>query len=98
MMTFGYAKDYTYRGDSTLTIRVRIPSIHGPYNQKDANGKVLHNYVRDEDLPYYQSIILSQMPKDGDVVVLANTNNSEKNPDFIVIGVTGSSYTSGADI
>ena len=97
-MTFGYAKDFYYTSDSTMQIRVRIPSIHGPYRQQDAGGKTLHNYVQDTDLPYYPSIILPQVPKDGDVVVLSSINNSEVKPEFMVIGLTGASYTSGADM
>lgn len=98
MMTLGYAKDYYYAGDSTMQIRVRIPSIHGPYKQQDAGGKTLRNYIRDEDLPYYPSILLPQSPKEGDVVVLSSVNNSERKPEFMVIGLTGASYTSGSDI
>lgn len=94
MMVMGYAKDYYFANDSSLRIRVRIPSIHGPYKQTDANGQTIRNYTRDEDLPYYQSVLLPHNPKDGDVVVLCSTNNSEKNPDFIVVGVTGSNYSS----
>lgn len=94
-MTFGYAKDYYYTGDSTLMVRVRIPSIHGPYNQSDAGGRIIRNYVSDADLPYFQSILLHRLPKDGDVVLLSSTNNSESNPDFVVIGLTGASYDSG---
>lgn len=98
MMVLGYAKDYYYAGDSSLQIRVRIPSIHGPYRQQDAGGKTVRNYVQDSDLPYYQSIILPRTPRDGDVVVLASMNNSESKPDFMVVGTTGSSYNSGANI
>ncbi|MCM1224573.1 MAG: hypothetical protein NC548_60005 [Lachnospiraceae bacterium] len=98
MMVLGYAKDYYYAGDSSLQIRVRIPSIHGPYRQQDAGGKTIRNYVEDADLPYYQSILLPRNPRDGDVVVLSSMNNSESKPDFLVIGLTGSSYTSGSSI
>ena len=98
MMVLGYAKDYYYSGDSTLMIKVRIPNIHGPYKQSNAGGRIVRNYVEDADLPYFQSILLPRMPKDGDVVLLANLNNSEKSPDFIVIGVTGASYNTGLEI
>lgn len=98
MMVLGYAKDYYYAGDSSLMVKVRIPNIHGPYKQSDAKGKIIHNFVEDSDLPYYQSVLLPQMPKDGDVVVLANMNSSERNPNFLVVGLTGASYTSGKDL
>lgn len=98
MMTFGYAKSSYYAGDSTFMIKVRIPSIHGPYKQSDAGGQRMYTYVTDDDLPYYPSILLPRTPQDGDVVVLANTNTSETNPDFIVIGLTGASYISGSNI
>lgn len=95
MLVFGYAKDYYYAGDSTLRIRVRIPSIHGPYKQTDAKGQTIRNYVKDSDLPYYQSLLLPQYPKEGDVVALVNTKDNSNNTDFIIIGLTGSSYISG---
>lgn len=98
MMTLGYAKDFYYSGDSTLMVRVRIPSIHGPYKQSDSRGQTIYNYVRDEDLPYYQSMLLPYMPKDGDVVVLSNMNDSERNPEFLIIGLLGSSYASGREL
>lgn len=98
MMVLGYAKDSYYAGDSTLMIRVRIPSIHGPYKQSDAKGQTIHNYVADVDLPYYQSMLLPRTPREGDVVVLSNMNNSERNPDFLIIGMTGASYTSGKEL
>lgn len=92
MVTFGFAKGYQYNGDSTLQIRVRIPSVHGPYKLSDANGKTVRNYVRDEDLPYYQSVLLPTLPTEGDVVALLSIDDS--NNEFIVIGLTGASYTS----
>ena len=90
MITYGYAKSYRYTSDSTLYITVRIPSIHGPYNQSDANGQTIRNYVRDENLPEYPSLILPRVPNEGEVVALASMNSS--NSDFLVIGITGGSY------
>lgn len=52
MITFGYAKEYYYSGDSTLMVKVRIPSIHGPYRRTDSNGQTIRNYVEDKDLPF----------------------------------------------
>ena len=49
MVVNGYAKDYMYTGDGTLFVRVRIPSIHGPYTEASYRGKHVRNYVRDED-------------------------------------------------
>lgn len=94
MIVFGYAKDYYYTGDSTLVVRVRIPSIHGPFKKGDAKGKTIRNYVEDRDLPYYQSLLLPRLPNDGDVVALANLSNSNTNTSFIVLGLTGASYYS----
>lgn len=94
MIVFGYAKDYYYSGDSTLVIRVRIPNIHGPYRREDAKGKTIHNYVEDADLPYYQSVLLPRNPNDGDVLALTPLSESSTNLDFLVIGLTGASYSS----
>lgn len=94
MIVFGYVKDYYYSGDSTLLIRVRIPNVHGPYRKEDAKGQTIHNYVKDEDLPYYQSVLLPRNPNEGDVVALTNLSNSNTNTNFFVIGLTGASYSS----
>lgn len=93
MITYGYAKDHFYSGDGTLHIRVRIPSVHGPYKQSDYKGKVVRNYVKDENLPYLPSMLLPHIPTDGEVVVISSLNNS--NNQFIVLGLTGGSYLSG---
>jgi len=93
MIIYGYAKDYKYTGDGTLLIRVRVPSIHGPYEQTSYKGHQVRNYVRDDDLPYYSSLLLPHLPNIGEVVALASTNDSAN--DFIVIGLTGGSYASG---
>lgn len=94
MITYGYAKGYMYRGDGTLAVRVRIPSIHGPYTQKEYNGQKVRNYVRDADLPFYPSVLLPYTPGEGDVVMLSSINNS--NQEWVVIGLTGGSYGNGA--
>lgn len=91
MITFGYAKDYMYTGDGTLMIQVRIPSIHGPYKQTEYKGKSGYVYMRDEDLPYYQSLLLPHLPTEGEVVAVASLDKGLSN--FIVIGLTGGSYT-----
>lgn len=93
MITYGYAKKYYYTNDGTLMIQVRIPSIHGPYKQSDAQGKLIRNYVRDEDLPVYQSLLLPHLPLDGEVVALMATSSSMT--DFLVIGLTGGTYQKG---
>ena len=51
MIIYGYAKEYKYSGDGTLWVKTRIPSIHGPYNEKEAKGVRLRSYTRDADLP-----------------------------------------------
>ena len=91
MTTFGYAKGHMYMGDGTLYIRVRIPSIHGPYSLKDYNGQPVRNYTRDENLPYYMSLLLPYLPCEGDVVALTSLDDS--NNQFIVVGLTGGSYS-----
>lgn len=90
MIVNGYVKDYMYTGDGTLMVRVRIPSIHGPMSQKEYSGQQVRNYTRDEDLPYYPSLLLPHLPNDGEVVALTSTNN--KSSEFMVLGLTGGSY------
>lgn len=94
MIVFGYAKDYKYGNDGTFQIKVRVPSIHGPYTQQ-AGTKM--GYTRDEDLPWYTSILLPHMPMDGDVVML-QTVHEGKGSNHVVIGLTGGSYLNGATI
>lgn len=92
MTTFGFAKGYMYTGDGTLYIRVRIPSIHGPYKTNDYNGAQVRNYVRDENLPYYPSVLLPHLPNEGDVVAITSLDGA--NNQFMVIGLTGGNYSS----
>lgn len=94
MVVFGYAKDCYYTNDNTLMVRVRIPNIHGPYFREDAKGKTLHNYVSDNELPYYQSLLLPHLPVEGEVVALMPMTESSTNLEFLVIGLTGASYSS----
>lgn len=93
MITFGYAKQYQYTNDGTLLIQVRIPSIHGAFDRSSYRGQPIRNYTRDEDLPYYQSILLPHLPVDGEVVALSSINKADN--EFIVIGLTGGSYFTG---
>lgn len=93
MIVYGYAKDYYYTNDGTLQIRVRIPQIHGAFDQSEYRGKPVRNYVLDKDLPYYPSMLLPHLPMDGEVVVLSSINEAMNN--FIVLGLTGGSYYSG---
>lgn len=90
MVVYGYAKEYFYNNDGSLYVRVRIPSIHGPYQPSDAGGQTIHNYVPDNRLPAYPSLLLSHEPSDGEVVALMSIN--DKSTDFIVIGLTGGIY------
>ena len=90
MIIHGYVKSYKYAGDGTLLIQVRIPTIHGPMNQKEYNGAAKRNYVSDENLPYYQSLLLPHLPAEGEVVMLLSKN--EKTSEFVVLGLTGGSY------
>lgn len=95
MIIFGYVKQYRYTGDGTLQIQVRIPSMHGPFSLTDGRGKLVRNYVRDEDLPFYSSLLLPHLPNPGDVVALQGT--SEAMNELIVIGLTGGSYVTGTN-
>ena len=94
MVVYGYAKEYYYTGDNTLMIKVRIPNIHGPYRKEDSKGKTLRNYVSDDDLPFYQSLLLPHLPAEGEVVALTGISESPSNLDFLVLGLTGASYSS----
>lgn len=96
MVIFGYAKQFQYAGDGTLYIKVRIPLIHGPYSQREYRGKQIRNYVADADLPWCMSLLLPRLPSEGDVVAL--TPLDEGNVDFVVIGLTGGSYTTGVQL
>lgn len=93
MIVYGYAKAHKYTGDGALLIQVRIPSIHGPYLKSDAKGQSIKNYVADQDLPYYNSLVLPYIPNEGEVVALINTGAG--NSILLVIGVTGGSYSAG---
>jgi hypothetical protein len=93
MIVYGFAKDYRYDGDGTLQLKVRIPSIHGPYIQTLSK----QIYIKDKDLPWYNSILLPSLPVEGDVVALANLTDG-KGSQFIVIGLTGGNYNNGARI
>lgn len=90
MIINGYAKSYMYAGDGTLMIKVRIPTIHGPVNQKEYKGANPKNYVKDDDLPYYPSVLLPHLPAEGEVVALISRN--DKSSEFMVMGLTGGSY------
>ncbi|MCM1226426.1 MAG: hypothetical protein NC320_03245 [Clostridium sp.] len=94
MITYGYAKGYHYTNDGTLLVQVRVPSIHGAYDQSNYMGKSVKNYTLDNDLPWYPSVLLPHLPNEGEVVALSSMNTS--NNDFIVIGLTGGSYQNGA--
>ena len=91
MIVYGYVKQYSYMNDGTLSVQVRVPQIHGPYSQTDAGGKTIRNYVRDEDLPWYPSLLLPHLPNEGEVVMLQSANDS-KSAEYVVLGLTGGSY------
>ena len=92
MIVYGFAKDYHYSNDGTLKIQVRIPSIHGPYRQETSRGKL--SYTRDEDLPWYTSVLLPHMPDEGEVLMLQSVSEGN-GAEFVCIGLTGGSYTAG---
>lgn len=91
MIVYGYAIEYMYSGTGELLIKTRIPNIHGPYSQREYQGQKVKNYTADENLPWYPSILLSHLPNNGEVVVLASVNDS--NSDWIIIGLTGGQYS-----
>lgn len=93
MIVFGYAKETKYAGDGTLLIKVRVPNEHGPYLISNYQGKKIRNYTRDEDLPWYPSILLPYLPGDGEVVALTSLDNTSSS--WLVIGLTGGSYNAG---
>lgn len=93
MIVYGYAKEFMYTGDGTLLVKVRIPNVHGAYQLTDYNGKTVRNYVEDEELPWYPSLLLPQEPSDGDVVALSSLDKSSSG--WIVLGLTGGSYNAG---
>lgn len=93
MIVYGYVKDFKYAGDGTMKIQVRIPNIHGAYLLTDYNGKKVRNYTADDDLPWYQSLLLPHEPTEGEVVALASLDKSSSS--WLVIGLTGGSYDAG---
>ena len=94
MIVYGYAKDVKYSGDGTLLIQVRVPNVHGAYQKSDYKGKSIKNYTEDENLPWYPSLLLPHEPADGEVVALTSLDTSPSN--WLVIGLTGGSYNTGA--
>ena len=84
MIVFGICKGYKSYEDGTFHMKVRIPSIHGPYKQQSTRSA----YTQDKDLPWLPSILLPKEPKEGDVAVLSSMTES-RSCDFIVIGLTG---------
>ena len=93
MITYGYAKQYQYINDGTLLVQVRMPSVHGAFDVSDYRGQTARNYVKDEDLPWFQSLLLPHLPTNGEVVALSAINSASN--EFIVIGLTGGSYYTG---
>jgi len=92
MIVYGYVKGTRYSNDGTFQLQVRIPSIHGPYKQT-ANTR--QRYVQDTDLPWITSILLPHMPSEGEVAALESVSSANSS-EFIVIGLTGGSYYTGA--
>jgi len=89
MITFAFVKDCYYAGDGTMMVKCRIPSVHGPLSEKEYRGQAVRNYVRDENLPYCQSLLLPYEPKVDEVVAVASLDDGKST--FIVIGLTGGS-------
>lgn len=91
MIVYGYAMNYQYTNEGTMLIQVRIPAIHGPMNKKEYKGANIRNYVNEENLPWYQSLLLSNNPLRGQVVALSSLNDTPN--DFLVLGLTGGQYS-----
>lgn len=96
MVIYGYVISYKYSNTGELFIQTRIPNIHGPLKQQEYRGQKVTNYVKDEDLPWYASVLLPHLPNYGEVVALLSTNSS--NNDFIVLGLTGGQYSTASII
>jgi hypothetical protein len=92
MIVFGYAKQSRRNLRGVLEIQVRIPTIHGPWSMAEYRGELVRNYIRDEDLPYFQSIELPRIPQSGDVVALEALDSGST--EWLVIGLTGANYFS----
>ena len=93
MIIYGYVKGNMYANDGTFRIKVRIPSIHGPFLQT-ANTRA--SYTRDDDLPWVTSILLPHLPIDGEVVALESVSSAAtKGSQYICIGLTGGNYYTG---
>lgn len=96
MIVYGYVKDTKYAGDGTLLIQVRVPNEHGPYLISDYKGKRVRNYVQDKDLPWYPSLLLPYMPKEGEVVAIGSLDDTSSS--WLILGLTGGSYNAGASL
>lgn len=96
MIVYGYAKGYKYSGDGTLLIQTRIPNVHGAFSLDNYGGKKVRNYTKDEDLPWYPSLLLPHLPGDGEVVAITSLDNTSSN--WLIIGLTGGSYNAGARV
>lgn len=96
MIVYGYVKDTKYAGDGTLLIQVRVPNEHGPYLISDYKGKRVRNYVQDKDLPWYPSLLLPYMPKEGEVVAISSLDPTSSS--WLILGLTGGSYNAGAGL
>lgn len=91
MITYAYVKDSYYTGDGNLMVQVRIPSIHGAYDQKEYKGQRVRNYTEDGALPWYPSVLLPHLPKEGEVVAIT-TLDSSSDGNMLIIGLMGSSH------
>lgn len=96
MIVYGYVINYKYSADGTLLIQTRIPNVHGPMKKTEYRGKIVRNYVSDDDLPWYNSVLLHHLPVYGEVVMLQSIN--DKATDFVVLGLTGGSYYNNSDV
>lgn len=93
MIVYGIVVDSKYEASGEFLVKVRVPSIHGPVDQKEYRGRRVHTYTPDSDLPYYHSLLLPHVPAYGEIVAIASTGDSSSN--WLVLGYTGASYSSG---
>ena len=96
MIVYGYVNNHKYDSDGTLQIQVRIPNVHGPMKKTEYKGKPVRNYTEDNNLPWYNSVLLHHLPVAGEVVMLQAVN--DKSTEFVVLGLTGGSYFNNTEI
>jgi hypothetical protein len=102
MCLFGIAADTpTYDADGVISIKVRIPTLHGAWDISDYSGKTnasraYDKRVADKDLPLYQALQSEslRMVEVGDILLITTIDGSKSGTMFIM-GRTGSTIYKG---